>query len=169
MSSTSSVGAAAASVLVCLAAFAVRLLVSSLFLRVPSSLLRASLRISFLEVCGSRALQANPKKQKTMIIMIIPEVPLFRRQVSSLLILTNRLSRVQVSTASSAACLRVWGRLPDGWTSPDDAKIAAAAAIEGTLRSGPSSLDALGLARSREGKIQFFLKGHDGCTRDQLS
>ena len=48
---------------------------------------------------------------------------------------------------------------------PDDAKIAAAAAIEGTLRSGPGSLDALGLARSREGKIQFFLKGHDGCTR----
>ena len=39
---------------------------------------------------------------------------------------------------------------------PDDAKIAAAAAIEGTLRSGPGSLDALGLARSREGKIQFF-------------
>ena len=38
----------------------------------------------------------------------------------------------------------------------DDAKIAAAAAIEGTLRSGPGSLDALGLARSREGKIQFF-------------
>ena len=30
-----------------------------------------------------------------------------------LLILTNRLSRVQVSTASSVACLRVWGRLPD--------------------------------------------------------
>ena len=48
---------------------------------------------------------------------------------------------------------------------PDDAKIAAAAAIEGTLRSGPGSLDALGLARSTEGKIQFFLKGHDGCTR----
>ena len=42
---------------------------------------------------------------------------------------------------------------------PDDAKIAAAAAIEGTLRSGPGSLDALGLARSRKGKIQFFLKG----------
>ena len=48
---------------------------------------------------------------------------------------------------------------------PDDAKIAAAAAIEGTLRSGPGSLDALGLARSSGGKIQFFLKGHDGCTR----
>ena len=48
---------------------------------------------------------------------------------------------------------------------PDDAKIAAAAAIEGTLRSQPGNLDALGLARSREGKIQFFLKGHDGCTR----
>ena len=48
---------------------------------------------------------------------------------------------------------------------PDDAKIAAAVAIDGTLRSGPGSLDALGLARSREGKIQFFLKGHDGCTR----
>ena len=47
---------------------------------------------------------------------------------------------------------------------PDDAKIAAAAAIEGALRFGPGSLDALGLARSREGKIQFFLKGHDGCT-----
>ena len=31
--------------------------------------------------------------------------------------LTNRLSRVQVSTASSVACLRVWGRLLDGWTS----------------------------------------------------
>ena len=42
---------------------------------------------------------------------------------------------------------------------PDDAKIAAAAAIEGTLRSGPGSLDALGLARSREGKIQFFSEG----------
>ena len=39
---------------------------------------------------------------------------------------------------------------------PDDAKFAAAAAIEGTLRSGPGSLDALGLVRSREGKIQFF-------------
>ena len=39
---------------------------------------------------------------------------------------------------------------------PDDAKIAAAAAIEGALRSGPGSLDALGLARSREGKIHFF-------------
>ena len=48
---------------------------------------------------------------------------------------------------------------------PDDAKIEAAAAFGGTLRSGPGSLDALGLARSREGKIQFFLKGHDGCTR----
>ena len=45
---------------------------------------------------------------------------------------------------------------------PDDAKIAVAAATEGTLRSGPGSL---GLARSREGKNQFFLKGHDGCTR----
>ena len=64
-------GAAAASVLVCLAAFAVRLLVSSLSLRECSSLLRVSLRISFLEVCGSRALQANPKKQRIMIIMII--------------------------------------------------------------------------------------------------
>ena len=48
---------------------------------------------------------------------------------------------------------------------PDDAKIEAAAAFGGTLRSGPGSLDALGSARSREGKIQFFLKGHDGCTR----
>ena len=48
---------------------------------------------------------------------------------------------------------------------PDDAKIAAAVAIKGTLRSGPGSLDALGSARSREGKILFFLKGHDGCTR----
>ena len=47
----------------------------------------------------------------------------------------------------------------------DDAKIPAAAAIEGTLRSGPGSLDALGLARSRESKIQFCLKGYDGCTR----
>ena len=44
-------------------------------------------------------------------------VLLFRRQFPSLLILTIRLSRVQVSTASSVACLRVWGRLPDGWTS----------------------------------------------------
>ena len=34
---------------------------------------------------------------------------------------------------------------------PDDAKITAAAALEGTLRSGPGSLDALRLA-----KIQFF-------------
>ena len=48
---------------------------------------------------------------------------------------------------------------------PDDAKFEAAAAFGGTLRSGPGSLDALGSARSREGKIQFFLKGHDGCTR----
>ena len=48
---------------------------------------------------------------------------------------------------------------------PDDAKFEAAAAFGGTLRSGPGSLDALGLARTREGKIQFFLKGHDGCTR----
>ena len=48
---------------------------------------------------------------------------------------------------------------------PDDAKVEAAAAFGGTLRSGPGSLDALGSARSREGKIQFFLKGHDGCTR----
>ena len=62
--------------------------------------------------------------------------------------------------------------LPVGWAQasgrvdvPDDAKIEAAAAFGGALRSGPGSLDALGLARSREGKIQFFLKGHDGCTR----
>ena len=48
---------------------------------------------------------------------------------------------------------------------PDDAKVEAAAAFGGTLRSGPGSLDALGSARSRDGKIQFFLKGHDGCTR----
>ena len=48
---------------------------------------------------------------------------------------------------------------------PDDAKFEAAAAFGGTLRSGPGSLDVLGSARSREGKIQFFLKGHDGCTR----
>ena len=48
---------------------------------------------------------------------------------------------------------------------PDDAKVEAAAAVGGTLRSGPGSLDALGSPRSREGKIQFFLKGHDGCTR----
>ena len=39
---------------------------------------------------------------------------------------------------------------------PDDAKIAAAASIEGTLRSGPGSLDALGSVPFREGKIQFF-------------
>ena len=45
---------------------------------------------------------------------------------------------------------------------PDDAKFAAT--IEGTLRSGPGCLDALGLVRSREGKIQFFLKDFDGCT-----
>ena len=42
---------------------------------------------------------------------------------------------------------------------PDDAKIAAAAAIEGTLRSGPGSLDALGLARSREGQNSVFSEG----------
>ena len=39
---------------------------------------------------------------------------------------------------------------------PDDAKIEAAAAFGGTLRSGPGSLDALGLVLSRKGKIQFF-------------
>ena len=39
---------------------------------------------------------------------------------------------------------------------PDDAKIEAAAAFAGTLRSRPGSLDALGSVRSREGKIQFF-------------
>ena len=38
---------------------------------------------------------------------------------------------------------------------PDDAKFEAAAAIGGTLRSGPRSPDALGSVRSREGKIQF--------------
>ena len=48
---------------------------------------------------------------------------------------------------------------------PDDAKIAAAAAIEGSLRSGTGSLDALGLARSREGQNSVFLKDYDGCTR----
>ena len=42
---------------------------------------------------------------------------------------------------------------------PDDAKIEAAVAFGGTLRSGPGSLDALGSARSREGKIQFFSEG----------
>ena len=40
---------------------------------------------------------------------------------------------------------------------PDDAKIEAAAAFGGTLRSGPGSLDAL--------QNSVFLKGHDGCTR----
>ena len=54
----------------------------------------------------------DPKKAKDN-----PEFPLFNHQFPSLLILTIRLSRVQVSTASSVACLRVWGRLPDGWTS----------------------------------------------------
>ena len=39
---------------------------------------------------------------------------------------------------------------------PDDAKIEAAAAFAGTLRSRPGSLDALGSVQSREGKIQFF-------------
>ena len=130
-----------------------RLLVISLFLRAPSSL-RAFLRISFLEVCGSRALQANPKKQKTLILNNIPEVPLFRRQVLSL-ILTIRMSRVQESTASSG--------LPEGLGQasgrvdvPDGAKIEAAAAFAGTLCSRPGKLDALGSVRSREGKIQFF-------------
>ena len=50
---------------------------------------------------------------------------------------------------------------------PDDAKFEAAAAFGGTLRSWPGNLDALGLARTREGKIQFFLKRHDGCTRGE--
>ena len=71
--------------------------------------------------------------------MIIPEVPLFRHQVSIVSSLPEGL--VQAS-----------GRVDV----PDDAKFEAAAAIEGTLRSGPGSLDALGLARSRKGKIQFF-------------
>ena len=35
----------------------------------------------------------------------------------SRLILLQTTIRDQVSTASSVACLRVWGRLPDGWTS----------------------------------------------------
>ena len=67
------------------------------------------------------------------------------------LIILQTTIRVQVSTASSVACLWAWCRLPGRVDVPDDAKIAAAAAIEGTLRSGPGSLDALGLARSREG------------------
>ena len=41
----------------------------------------------------------------------------------------------------------------------------AAAAFAGTLRSRPGKLDALGSVRSREGKIQFFLKDYDGHTR----
>ena len=48
---------------------------------------------------------------------------------------------------------------------PDVAKIEAAAAFAGTLRSRPGSLDALGSDRSRKGKIQFFLNDCDGCTR----
>ena len=48
---------------------------------------------------------------------------------------------------------------------PDGAKIEAAAAFAGTLRSLPGKLDALGSARSREGKIQNFLKDYDGHTR----
>ena len=55
--------------------------------------------------------------------------------------------------------------LPEGLGQASGRVDEAAAAFGGTLRSGPGSLDALGLARSREGKIQFFLKGHDGCTR----
>ena len=38
---------------------------------------------------------------------------------------------------------------------PDDAKIEAAAAFAGTLRSRPGSLDALGSVLSREGKFNF--------------
>ena len=48
---------------------------------------------------------------------------------------------------------------------PDGAKIEAAAAFAGTLRSRPGKRDALGSARSREGKIQNFLKDYDGHTR----
>ena len=48
---------------------------------------------------------------------------------------------------------------------PDDAKIEAAAALAGTLRSRSGSLDALGSVRSMEDKISIFLKGCDGHTR----
>ena len=95
--------------------------------------------------------------------MIIPEVPLFRRQASSL------LADFDEALIKGSGEHGIVSSLPEGLGQasgrvdvPDD---VAAAAFGGTLRSGPGSLDALGSARSREGKIQFFLKGHDGCTR----
>ena len=63
------------------------------------------------------------------------------------LIAIKSMIRDQVSAVPSAACLRVWSRLLDGWTCT---KIEASAASPGTSRFRPWNADALCEGLSRE-------------------
>ena len=117
--------------------------------------MRTFLRISFLEVCGSWA-QANPKKAKDNKYKE-------SSRNSSLQVSVSVTANIDDSLVKGSGEHGIVSSLPEGLGQafgrvdvPDDAKIEAAAAFAGTLRSRPGSLDALGSVRSREGKIQFF-------------
>ena len=117
--------------------------------------MRASLRISFLEVCGSRALQANTQKAKDN------DHYEGTSRSSSLQVSVSVTANIDDPLVKGSGEHGIVSSLPEGLGQasgrvnvPDDAKIAAAAAIEGTLRSGPGSLDALGLAPV-QGRAKF--------------
>ena len=136
----------------CKVSGSLRVLVISLFLRVFSSS-QASLRISFLEVCGSRALQANPKQQKDT-----------DSQASGYV--TADCDDVLVQGAGeqgAVSCLLAGMEQASGRVDvPDGAKIEAAAASPGTSRFRPGNADALGMDQSSGPKIQFSQRELEG-------
>ena len=114
--------------------------------------MRAFLPVSSLEVCGSRALQANPKKAK--------DYEEYSR--SSSLQVSVVTANIDDSLVKGSGEHGIVSSLPEGLGQasgrvdvPDDAKIEAAAAFASTLRSPPRSLDALGSVRSIEAKFNF--------------
>ena len=113
-----------------------------------------------MEGCGSWL--ALPKKQKNLSLKGTLEVFLFRHLVANMDDLLVQGSGEHGIVGSLPVGL---GQASGQVDVPDGAKIEAAAAFAGTLRSRPGKLDALGSVRSREGKVQCFLKEYDGHTR----
>ena len=69
---------------------------------------------SFCSISTSACLEVDPQRKKKS---FVDPFSTHLRSKAVRLILLQTTIRVQVSTASSVACLWAWGRLPDGWTS----------------------------------------------------
>ena len=109
---------------------------------------------SLFLLCTSACLEVVPQRKKV-----------FLRSTAVRLILLQTTIRVQVSTASSVACLWAWGRLPDGWTSLTMPRSQRQPHLKVLFVPGQVVRMRLGWPGPGKAKFSFFLKGHDGCTR----